>query len=183
MTLFAVRPQQAWAAAAGSATRQLAAVTAAGGLLGLLVGGVGGRLAMLLLARLNPDATGLVSDDRFIIGQLTTESLNLLVDGTLLGVLGGGIYFVLRGLMIGPRWFQVLSISVGPAVVMGSQIVHTNGVDFTTRPRPPRHRPLRAHPWDLRSAPHRRRGALARRRWTLRDVAAVGGCPTPAVSR
>ena len=40
------------------AARRLAAITLAGALLGVLVGGVGGRLAMLLLARLNPEATG-----------------------------------------------------------------------------------------------------------------------------
>jgi len=134
MTALAVGPQPTWSAAAASAARRLAAVTAAGGLLGLLVGGVGGRMAMMLLARLNPDATGVISDDGFTMGQFTADTLDLLVTGTILGVLGGGIYFVLRGLMIGPRWFQVLSVSVGPAVVVGSQIVHTGGVDFTLDP-------------------------------------------------
>jgi hypothetical protein len=134
MTALVVRSPQTWGAAAASTARRLAAVTAAGGLLGLLVGGVGGRLAMMLLARLNPDATGVTSDDGFTIGQFTHDSLNLLVVGTVLGVFGGGVYFVLRGLMIGPRWFEVLSISVGPAVVVGSQIVHTDGVDFTLDP-------------------------------------------------
>ena len=66
------------------------------------------------------------------MGQLTADTLNLLVVTTFIGVFGGGIYFVLRGLMIGPRWFQVLSISVGPAVVAGASIVHVDGVDFTT---------------------------------------------------
>ena len=38
--------------------------------------------------------------------------------------------------MIGPRWFQVLSISLGPAVVVGALLVHPEGVDFTLlRPR------------------------------------------------
>ncbi|MEP6817639.1 MAG: hypothetical protein ABI873_19045, partial [Marmoricola sp.] len=134
MTAFAVGAQPTWAAAAARAARRLAAVTAAGGLLGLLVGGVGGRLAMMLLGRLNPDATGVTSDDGFAIGQFTIESIDLLVVGPLLGVFGGGIYFVLRGLMIGPRWFKIVSISVGPALVVGSQIVHTDGVDFTLDP-------------------------------------------------
>src|SRR5262245_37534087 len=114
--------------------RRLAAVTAAGGLLGLVVGGVGGRLAMLLLAQLNPEVTGLQSDDDFTMGQFTAATFNLLFVATLIGVFGAGVYFVLRGLMLGPRWFQVLSISVGPAVVVGSQIVHTDGVDFTLDP-------------------------------------------------
>lgn len=123
--------QPTWAATSARAARRLGAATAAGALLGLLVGGVGGRLAMMLLARLNPQATGVRSDDGFVIGQFTLETLNLLLFGTVVGVLGGGFYFVLRGLMIGPRWFQVLTVSVGSAVVVASGIVSPDGVDFT----------------------------------------------------
>ena len=114
------------------AGRRLAVATAAGAVCGLLVGGVGGRLAMLLLARLAPETAGITSDDGFVIGQLTLSgTLNLLLVATLLGVLGSGFYFVLRTLMIGPRWFQVVSISLGPAVVVGAMLVHSDGVDFT----------------------------------------------------
>jgi hypothetical protein len=116
------------------ARRRLAVVTLAGALLGPLVGGGGGRLAMLLLARLNPEVDGLQSDDDFTMGQFTSATYNLLFVATVLGVVGGAAYLTLRGLMIGPRWFQVLSISLGPAVFVGSQIVHTDGVDFTLDP-------------------------------------------------
>ena len=134
MTATEISSQPTWAASGARAVRRLSAVTAAGGLLGLLVGGVGGRLAMMLLAQLNPDATGRESDDGFTMGQFTDATFNLLIIATLIGVVGGAIYFVLRGLMIGPRWFQILSISVGPAVVVGSQIVTTDGIDFTLDP-------------------------------------------------
>lgn len=121
-----------WRATAEPAARRLSAITAAGALLGVLVGGVGGRLAMLLLARVNPAATGMKTDDSFTIGQFTVSgSANLLIAGLLLGLLGSAFYAALRGLMIGPRWFQVLSISTGPAVVVGTLLVHTDGVDFT----------------------------------------------------
>jgi hypothetical protein len=124
-------PPTSWRASAELSARRLAALTAVGGLLGLLVGGVGGRLAMMLLARLNTEATGVTSDDDFTIGQFTVaNTLNLLLLGTLLGVVGAGIYSLLRGLRIGPRWFEVLTVAVGPAVVMGALIVHTDGVDF-----------------------------------------------------
>lgn len=117
---------------ADHALRRLAATTAAGALLGLLIGGVGGRLVMALLAVLNPAATGVISDDGFRIGQFTTTgTLNLLVATTVIGAVGGGIYLALRALMIGPRWFRVVSIATGSAVVVGSLIVHTDGVDFT----------------------------------------------------
>ena len=120
-----------WRTCAEQATRRLAAITAIGGLLGLLVGGVGGRLAMMLLARLNPEATGTTSDDGFRMGQFTVpDTIGLLVTGTAFGVVGAGVYTVVRGLMVGPRWFQVLSVAGGPAVVVGATIVHTDGVDF-----------------------------------------------------
>jgi hypothetical protein len=116
---------------AALAARRMGAMTAVGALLGLLIGGVGGRLAMMLLARLNPEATGLTSDDGFTMGQFTvSDTVNLLLLGTLLGVVGAGVYALLRGLRIGPRWIQVLSIGAGPAVVVGAMIVHTDGVDF-----------------------------------------------------
>jgi hypothetical protein len=121
-----------WGTYAEGAARRLAVSTAAGALVGLLVGGVGGRLAMMLLAALNAQATGTLSDDRFEIGQFTAAgTLNLLAVATVLGVLGGGVYAAVRTLMLGPRWFQVVSVALGPAVVVGDLLVHTDGVDFT----------------------------------------------------
>jgi hypothetical protein len=126
---LATRP---WRMAVEDAARRLAAITLAGALLGVLVGGVVGRLAMMLLAALNAQATGLVTDDGFTIGQFTLNgSLQLMGAGAQFGLIGATVYFAVRGLMIGPRWFQVLAISVGSAVVMGAVLVHTGGVDFT----------------------------------------------------
>jgi hypothetical protein len=123
--------QRGWRESGERALRRLSATTLAGALLGLLVGGVGGRLAMMLLARLNPDATGITSDDGFRIGQFTVgATLQLLLTGTFFGLLGACVYALVRHLMVGPRWFEVLSISGGPAVVVGAAIVHSDGVDF-----------------------------------------------------
>jgi hypothetical protein len=97
-----------------------------------LITGLLSRFAMLLLARLNPAATGMDTDDGFPIGRFTLAgTLNLLLGVMFVSLMGVGCYAVLRGLMIGPRWFRVLSISLGPAVVVGSMLVHTTGVDFT----------------------------------------------------
>ena len=98
-TLSADKARSAWPSVAEMerAGRGFAVATAAGALSGLLVGGIVGRLAMMLLARLAPETTGVRSDDGFLIGQFTLSgTLNLLALGTLLGVLGGGIYFVVR---------------------------------------------------------------------------------------
>jgi hypothetical protein len=120
-----------WREPAERALRRLSAITLAGAVLGLLVGGVGGRLAMMLLARMNPDATGVTSDDGFRMGQFTvSNTLQLLLTGTAFGLVGACVYALVRHLMIGPRWFQVVSIAAGPAVVVGAEIVHSGGVDF-----------------------------------------------------
>lgn len=112
--------------------RRVAAAACAGLVAGFFVNGIGGRLAMLLLARLNPDATGRLSDDGFTIGRFTlgaTAGLVLFV--TAAGVLGGLIYLIVRELRAGPGWFQTLALTIGPGVVIGAVLVHTEGIDFT----------------------------------------------------
>lgn len=119
------------AVVARASVRRLAAILLAASICGILIGGVGGRLAMLLLARLNPEVTGQLSDDGFVMGRFgVVETLNLLVAGLFLGVVGGLVYAVVRGLMIGPRWFQVGCVGVGAGVVVAAAIVHRDGVDF-----------------------------------------------------
>lgn len=114
------------------AARTLSVVTLVGAVSGMLVVGVLARLAMMLLAVLNPDAAGVTSDDGFAIGQFTLAgSLQLMFAGLQFGILGAGFYVALRGLMVGPPWFRLASISLGPAVVVGAIVVHTDGVDFT----------------------------------------------------
>ena len=65
------------------------------------------------------------------MGQFTLSgSLQLAGSGLQFGVIGVFFYLALRGLMVGPGWLRLLSISLGPAVVIGAIIVHTDGVDF-----------------------------------------------------
>ena len=122
----------AWRPAAILALRRLAVATIAGAIVGFLVGGVGGRLAMSVLASLNAEDAGTVSDDGFTMGQVTLGgTLNLLLVGTVLGILGGGIYLAVRNLRIGPAWFRSASLAVGATIVVGAGLVHSDGVDFT----------------------------------------------------
>ena len=104
----------------------------AGAISGLVVGGLGGRLFMFVLAELNPEDSGVRTDDGVPIGQFTLSgTLNLLVITTVIGVIGGLVFLALRGLRFGPRWFRVLSMPVGATIVVGSMLVHSDGVDFT----------------------------------------------------
>ena len=70
---------------------------AAGALAGAIVGGVGGRLAMLLLRLTSPETVnGMTTDDGFEIGVFTTDTLNLVAGMTMLGGINGVLYAVLR---------------------------------------------------------------------------------------
>jgi hypothetical protein len=133
-----VTPDVSGASRAGARTgrleddlRKVAAAATAGAVAGLVINGVGSRLLMLLLARMNPQATGRVSDDGFVIGQFVlSATLNLLLVGTAFGVLGGLVFLAVRQLRFGPSWFRTASITIGPAVVVGAMLVHTDGIDF-----------------------------------------------------
>jgi hypothetical protein len=112
--------------------RRLGIAVMAGALCGFVVGGIGGRLFMFVLAQLNPDAAGVTSDDGFVMGRFTASgTINLLVVTTVIGVIGGLLFLALRGLRFGPTWFRVLSMPVGATIVVGSMLVHSDGVDFT----------------------------------------------------
>jgi hypothetical protein len=111
--------------------RKVSAAATAGLVAGFVVNGVGSRLAMMLLARLNPQVTGRLSDDGFRMGQFTlADTAGLVFFGTAVGVLGGLLFLAVRHLRFGPAWFRTASIVVGPAVVVGSMLVHTDGIDF-----------------------------------------------------
>ena len=99
---------------------------------GVFCVGVLSRLAMSLIARENPQAHGLISDDGFEIGIVTLDgSVNLAVVGVAVGIVGWLTYLVARPLLVGPAWFRWFSLSVPPAVVAASLVVHPTGVDFT----------------------------------------------------
>ena len=111
---------------------RLAVILALGLGLGVLVGGVVGRLMMFLLIRLNPENVGSLSDDGFEMGRFTLSgSLNLLVVGGVLGLVGGTVYAFARHLTFGPPWFRTASVALGAGLPVGALIVSTEGVDFT----------------------------------------------------
>jgi hypothetical protein len=103
---------------------------ASGAIAGGLVGGVGGRLAMLLLRLTSPDVvTGMVSDDGFEIGVVSLDTVQLVLAMAMLGAINGVLYAAVRGAL--PRRLRLPLWSVFAAVLGGASIVHDDGVDFT----------------------------------------------------
>jgi hypothetical protein len=107
---------------------------AMGGVAGLatgsLVGGVGGRIAMLILrVTSDPSLHGLESDDGFTIGVVSSQTTFLLVFTAVLGAIGGLVYVIVRAWLPDrsrPWLFGALTGLVG-----GSLVIHPDGVDFT----------------------------------------------------
>lgn len=112
--------------------RRVAVSTAAGALIGLVVGGVWGRAFMAILAALNPEDHGTRTDDGFAMGQFTVGgTINLGIVTVILGAIGGLVFLGVRGLRFGPPWFRLTSLPLGATLVVGSLQVHADGVDFS----------------------------------------------------
>lgn len=102
---------------------------AAGAIVGLLVGGIGGRLVMLLLRITSPEfVDGMLSDDGFEIGVVTTDTFQLLAAMAVLGAVNGALYVALRTSIPGRAraviW-PLFAVAAG-----GANVVHADGVDF-----------------------------------------------------
>ena len=107
----------------------LASGVSAGFISGVLIGGVGGRLAMLLL-RLTSDPIlrGAQTDDGFTIGVFSTQTLFLLGVTAGLGILGGLFYLIVRG-WIPHRW-RVVVMTAYVGLVGGTGLISPDGIDF-----------------------------------------------------
>lgn len=113
-----------------SAARRLSAAVAAGLIAGAVIGGVGGRMAMLVL-RLTSDPSlhGLETDDGFTIGIVSSATLFLIVLTMVGGVAGGVAYLAVRSWLperIRPWLFGSLAGIVG-----GAAVIRPGGIDFT----------------------------------------------------
>ena len=109
---------------------RLLTATGAGAIVGVIVGGIGGRLAMFVL-RLTSDETvlGLTTDDGFEIGTFTTATLFLLTVTAGLGGATGAAYFVVRGVL--PQRGRSLLWAIVVGLFTGADLLKPRSLDFT----------------------------------------------------
>lgn len=102
----------------------------AGAIVGVVLGGIGGRLAMLVL-RLGSSNTlhGLATDDGFLVGRISTETFFLLIVAGGLGAASGVAYVAVRGAL--PSRGRPLQLGVVVALVTGADIVDPRSFDFS----------------------------------------------------
>jgi hypothetical protein len=110
--------------------RGLSAGVTAGFLGGLVFGGLGGRLAMLIL-RLTSDANlhGLETDDGFTIGIVSGATFFLVVVTAVAGAFGGLLYLIVRPWLPGPARPWLFGAMTG--VLGGALVIRPGGIDFT----------------------------------------------------
>jgi hypothetical protein len=113
-----------------AAVRPVSAAAVAGSLTGAVVGGVGGRLAMFVL-RLTSDPAlrGLKTDDGFTIGTFSGATLFLVIVTTVLGIIGGLVYLVVRGWL--PERGRPYLFGALTGIVGGATVIRPGGIDFT----------------------------------------------------
>lgn len=121
---------QAWKPTARLALARLGSGLWAGFLSGAIIGGVGGRLAMFLLrVTSDPSLAGMETDDGFVIGSFTSDTMFLVIITAIAGLLGGLFYLAIRG-WIPPRLRPAITAALTAAVI-GSLVVKPEGIDFT----------------------------------------------------
>ena len=105
----------------------------AGVSVGILVIGLGSRLAMFVLRVTSPDyVVGMESDDGFEIGQITLSgSYQLLALGAAVGVIGALGYIAVAPWLIGPGWFRRVTVGLTAGALVGSLVIVPGGIDFT----------------------------------------------------
>ena len=109
------------------------ALVAAGIPTGAAICGLGSRLLMLLLRLTSPESViGVTSDDGFTIGQVTPDgTYSLLMLGATFGIIAAAAYQWVSPWLIGPTWFRRLTVGLAAGAVVGSMLLHADGVDFT----------------------------------------------------
>jgi hypothetical protein len=101
----------------------------AGAIVGLVIGGIGGRLVMLVL-RLASDGSvqGVLTDDGFRIGQFTTATIFLLTVTAGLGGATSALYLLLRGAL--PRRGRAVVWGLFMGLYAGADILRPGQFDF-----------------------------------------------------
>jgi hypothetical protein len=114
-----------WRAVAG----RLSSAALFGFVTGAIVGGVGGRVAMLVLRLTSdPSVRGLESDDGFTIGVVSSETAFLVAATAFLGVVGALVYLLIRPWL--PPRLRPWTSGIVAGVMGGAVVIRPDGIDF-----------------------------------------------------
>lgn len=122
--------QASWKQDLSASARRVSAGVVGGLLTGAVIGGVGGRLAMLVLRLTSdPSLRGMETDDGFIIGRVSGDTGFLVLLTTASGILGGLFYLIVRPWI--PEQLRPWVLGVFGGIVGGALVIRPDGIDFT----------------------------------------------------
>jgi len=104
----------------------------AGAFAGVIAGGIGSRLAMRILAVVNDDKAGLVTENGNIAGEITAGgTIGLVIFGGVFpGLMGGLIYVAVRRWLPGSGLWKGLAFGVLLFLLFGAVVINSDNVDF-----------------------------------------------------
>lgn len=109
--------------------RRLAVGVTVGAVAGVLIGGIGGRLAMFVLRLTSsPSLRGIETDDGFAIGQFSAGTILLLLVGAVAGVVAGIAYLFVRSWL--PDRARPWLTAAFAGITGGALLIHSDGIDF-----------------------------------------------------
>jgi len=104
---------------------------AVGALSGAISAGVGARVVMRIIALADPGTDGATTDAEATVGEITfSGTMNLLLLGTIAGVMGGALYLGLRRWLPVPGAWKGLTYGVVSLLTVGQLLFDTNNADF-----------------------------------------------------
>jgi hypothetical protein len=104
---------------------------AIGGVSGAISAGLGARVVMRIIALANPGRDGVNTDAEATVGQITFGgTVNLLILGTIAGIMGGLLYLGLRRWLPVPASWKGLVYGVVTLATVGNPLFDTNNADF-----------------------------------------------------
>jgi hypothetical protein len=117
---------------AAAVARAVGGCLAAGLVVGIVVAGLGSRLVMRLLAVADPDASGTITENGNVVGEITFEGTLALVTfvGIPAGVVAGlTVYAVRRWLPPGQPW-RGLAFTALLLALPGRTVIDPDNIDF-----------------------------------------------------
>lgn len=103
----------------------------AGALAGFVSAGIGSRVVMRIIAVLNEDRDGVMTDASATVGDISSGgTISLLFLGTVAGVIGGLLYLGLRRWLWVPQAWRGLTFGLVTLVTVGQPVFDPANVDF-----------------------------------------------------
>ena len=103
-----------------------------GAVAGVIVGGIGSRIVMRILAVVNNELSGIPTENGNVVGEITVGgTLGLLIFGGIFaGIIGGLFYVLIRRWVPGTGLWKGLAFGIILFLLVGGVVIDKDNIDF-----------------------------------------------------